>query len=660
MALDAPRLPRPTPRSARPGVLACGLGGAALALVGACSKGPEAPPSSAPPSGSLTAAPSTPAAAPPTPAASAPPLAGVSAEARSTAARAGTAPQRAAPPAATEDTGVAWRRPRDAAAVDALFAEARDSGRPVFLYWGAAWCPPCNQLKATLFGRPDFIEKSRAFLPVYLDGDLPGAQKLGARFGVVGYPTMVLLRPDGRELTRLPGEIDAERYLQVMALGLGAARPVQEVLAQARRAPASLAAEDWRLLAYYSWDTDEQRLLPKEQLAPTLRQLAADCPPAQAEAGTRLLLKALAARAGAEGEADAPAAPGRPTKAAADAAAHTRVLELLADDGLARRNLDLITVWAGPLSRRLGAPGTPEREQLVATWAAALDRLTADPRLSQGERIAALAARVELARLQPAPGADAAPPGAPAASGASAEGPGARSAEPAAPTASRGARAAVPDAGRPAPLGPVLLEHVRAQVARADREVQDPVERQSVIPNAADVLAEAGLLAESDRLLEAELQRSIAPYYAMLSLAANAKARGDRDAALAWHARAHDAAQGPATRLQWGAAHVQALVELKPRDAARIDAAAERVLGELRGQPDAFYGRSAARLERMSRALLAWGRAGAPGERRAAVLARLRTQRDALCRALPTGDPQRAACTRLLAEDGAPRPAAGA
>ena len=660
MAMDELRLPRPTPRSGRPGVRACGLGGAALVLLGACSEGPEAPPSSAAPTTvpSTVASSAAPAATGPSAPAASTPLAAARAAsaALSTArsgARAGMALPQEAQSVAAGDTGVAWRRPRDEADVDALFAEARDSGRPVFLYWGAAWCPPCNQLKATLFGRPEFIERSRAFLPVYLDGDLPGAQKLGARFGVVGYPTMVLLRPDGRELTRLPGEIDAERYLQVMALGLGAARPVKEVLAQARRAPATLAAEDWRLLAYYSWDTDEQRLLPKEQLAPTLRQLAADCPPAQAEAGTRLLLKALAAPAEAEG--DAPAGRGRPAEAAADAAARTRVLELLADDVLARRNLDLVTVWARPLSRRLSAPGTAEREQLVATWAAALDRLSADSRLSQGDRIAALAARVELARLLPAAGAGAsasATPQARQAAGAGTPAP--------APGAGTSAPAASGFPGPAAPLGPVLLEHVRALVARADREVQDPVERQSVIPNAADVLAQAGLLAESDRLLEAELQRSIAPYYAMLGLAANAKARGDRAGALAWYARAHDAAQGPATRLQWGTAHVAALVELAPGDAARIDAAAARVLGELRGQPDAFYGRSVARLERMSRALVDWGRAGTPGERRAAVLARLRAQRDALCGALPSGDPQRAACARLLAEDGAPRPAPSA
>jgi len=81
---------------------------------------------------------------------------------------------------AEQDDPIAWRT----GDVDAAFAEAKASNKPVFLYWGAKWCPPCNQVKATLFNRMDFIERSRAFVPVYIDGDSPGAQKLGTRFKV--------------------------------------------------------------------------------------------------------------------------------------------------------------------------------------------------------------------------------------------------------------------------------------------------------------------------------------------------------------------------------------------------------------------------------------------------------------------------------------------
>src|SRR5256885_835999 len=86
--------------------------------------------------------------------------------------------------AAAHGDAIAWRKDD----VDGAFVQAKADHKPLFLYWGAVWCPPCNQVKATLFNRQDFIDRSSHFIPVYIDGDSPGAQKLGERFKVVGYP----------------------------------------------------------------------------------------------------------------------------------------------------------------------------------------------------------------------------------------------------------------------------------------------------------------------------------------------------------------------------------------------------------------------------------------------------------------------------------------
>ena len=155
-------------------------------------------------------------------------------------------PAQAAP--GLPSTNVAWLAAAADADVERAFALARSEKKPVLLYWGATWCPPCNQLKATLFNRQDFAELSRHFVAVHVDGDRPGAQKLGSRFKVSGYPTVVLFGADGQEITRLPGEADAPQVMAVLQAGLAAGRPVKALLDDALKGRV-LAANEWRSLA---------------------------------------------------------------------------------------------------------------------------------------------------------------------------------------------------------------------------------------------------------------------------------------------------------------------------------------------------------------------------------------------------------------------------
>ena len=484
-----------------------------------------------------------------------------------------------APPA-----GIAWH----AGDVDSAFARARQERKPLFLYWGAVWCPYCNQVKATIFSRQDFIARSRLFVPVYIDGDAPSAQKLGARFKVGAYPTMILFRPDGTEITRLPGEVDGDSYMRVLALGAASGRSVKQLLAAAR-AGKVLSADDWRLLAFYSWETDEQAVLSRGELAPTLWQLAVASTSAAPEASARLAIKAMSAASHAaddKGQLD-------------KAAALQRLRAALASPAVARANFAELAAASEKLPAFLTEPGTPAREQLLREWDRVLTREAADGSLSRLDRIAAADARMALARAD--------------------------------------------DPKRPLP--PALQTEVRAVAHRTVRESTDRYEREAVVGAAAQLLAGAGLLDDSDALLKAELQRSATPYYLMLGLAANARTRGDAAAALSWYEQAYAGAQGPATRLQWGASYVRALIDLAPADEARIERAARSVLGELEPKPETFHARNLAVLNRLGSRLADWNKDGSHG----AALARLRGQLAALCAQLPAQAPERATCGDLLA-----------
>jgi thioredoxin-related protein len=495
------------------------------------------------------------------------------------------------------DSGIAWVHAATDADVDAAFARARVQHQPLFLYWGAAWCPPCNQLKATLFNRADFIERSRAFVPVYVDGDSPGAQKLGTRFKVRGYPTVLLFDANGTELTRLPGEVDPQVYTQLLTLGMNAQRPVKEVLAAVRAGGAGLTENDWKLLAFYSWESDESQVVPEAELPALLKQLAQACPPVHTETAMRLLLKALAA-------VDAKKA------AAPDSAALPRVLALLADAARARRHMDVLTNNAADLVRALSARATPQRAQALRAFDGALVRLAADTSLSRGDRLTALIARVDLVRID-------------------------------APEAAAPHRKAPPST----PLPVALLTELREQSARADREITDGDERQAVITTAAYALGHAGLGTEADALLQANLAKSHSPYYLMSALASHAKERGDAAAALRWSQQAFDTSAGTATRLQWGASLVSLLVELAPRDEARIEATVMQLWALAEAQPDAFFERSGRSLQRVGSRLAVWNQSGT----HPAVMKRLQARLDAVCVRLPPSDPQRPSCRAVMA-----------
>jgi thioredoxin-related protein len=478
--------------------------------------------------------------------------------------------------------GIAWQQ----GDVALVFAQARATNKPVFLYWGAEWCPPCNQVKATIFNQAAFIERTRQFIPVYLDGDSRNAQKLAAQFKVRGYPTMVLFKPDGAEITRLPGEVDPLRYLQVLTLGLAAARPVKATLAAALHDGSNLSADEWRLISDYDWNSNEAQVIEPGKLAETLLTLAKSVPADEVDIATRIQLKALVA------------ATAEKTSTVDQVAGLETLHKVLGDARLTRANFDLLVNYASELTELMTKSPSAVRAALIGEWNAPLWRLSDDTSLSMADRLTAVTALVAIAKL---------------------------------------------DGGKDA-LADTLLAAVREHVAQADKATTNGYERHAVISTAADTLAMAGLLDESDALLKSEIKRSRSPYYLMLQLAANAKLRGDSKLALDWYERAYGLAAGSATRLQWGVNYISEIVDLAPLDEARLDRAAQSVTKELAHMQDGFYERNRRSVEKLIGKLTDWNKDRQHERSARKVFAQIR----GLCAKLPTKDPQRANCESLF------------
>jgi len=498
---------------------------------------------------------------------------------------------KAAEVASAKPAAIAWVNTKTTADVESAFSTAKADKKPIFLFWTAAWCPPCNHVKSTIFTRDEFIAKSKAFVPVYVDGDTPSGQAIGKRFNVSGYPTMVLLTADGSEVTRLEGAIEPAKYMQLLDYGLAGGSSARQLL-DAALAGQPLSEADWRLLAYYSWGTDDEQLVPERDLPGTLLKLARSCPPTQRESSSRLVLQALSAIVTAKGEA-------KPAFDKADALASIK--SMLARPELVREHYDQLAFSGDDIVGAITAPKSTQRAELLNTWTAALDTLANDSTLSHAGRVWATSGKVALARLD----------------------------------------------NKDAALPAALIEEVRAQAARVDRESTDVNERQAVIYSAGSMLARAGLLDESDALMTRELKRSHSPYYYMLALASNAKKRNTpagNAAAIDWARQGYETSIGPATRLEWGASYVRYLIDLAPQDAAHIEKAAASVVGELRADAGAFSGRSKRTLERMSGRLNTWNKNG----NHDAALARLNAKAVPICVPASADSADRAACENLF------------
>lgn len=493
--------------------------------------------------------------------------------------------------ASTSDTqAIAWFK----GSVEEAFAHAREQSKPIFLYWGAEWCPPCHEIKVTVFNKREFIERSRLFVPVYLDGDTDNAQEIGEKFGVLGYPTMVVFSSDGEEITRIPGGIDIQAYANILDLTLGNTRPVATLLSNVLDHGASLSGEDCRLMAYYSWGQDTA-ILKEREAAEVFHALAAACP-AQTEVERSILYVNYLDEAVDDSEDPENRMP-LPESVVMEASA--QINALLDNYGAAKANVYPVIFKGAVFTGALTEPGSEERAAMTAKFLGIYERMKNDTTMFKTERLYALRGKLRFERLE-------------------------------------NPEAVISDG---------LQKEIRDMVAWADQTTPDPYERQSVINAASNVLFDANMLDEARALLLAALDKSTQPYYFMVSLADLEQEAGNNEQALRWFRRAYDESTGPATRFQWGIYWLTGLIQMTPDDEKTIAAGTLRVFGEIESSK-AFYQRPKRQMQSLEQSLRDWN---ADDSRRASIV-QIRQSISGICTGIPESEPARVTCESFLAD----------
>ena len=482
--------------------------------------------------------------------------------------------------------GIAWFP----GSVEQALATARRERRPVMLFWGAQWCPFCHTLKASVFTRPDFIARTRLFIPVYLDGDDPGAQRWGERFAILGYPTLVLLDPDGHELLRLGAGRDVSEYAATLDVALQRVQPVDSLLLAAAGGR-HLAADECRRLAYNSWELDTLEPGQYARRAAQLLAAAEACPAHAALERARLLVYA----AGYAADAAAPAAPAASLRRLSD-----QVLGILQDPGLARTCAPALQNLDEPFFAAVRRRGPRAVRALRAGYVSTMDAAAADPSYVTADQLGFIDAKI-VALKSLAPGQ---------------------------------------------PLNPAVARAADRRIDAALAAEQSPYVRPGLVNAALNILEDSGQYQKAYVIAKDEISRSDTPYYYQADLAEVAEQLGHRREALHLLAEAYRGARGPATRFQWGKLYLSGLLRMAPQDGVRIEQVGLQVLGELDGN-DRIADRARVRLGQLDQELRAWN--SATHGAHAQVLGVLRARMQTECVRLPPQAPAHASCEAFLA-----------
>jgi thiol:disulfide interchange protein len=102
---------------------------------------------------------------------------------------------------------VPWR-----ADLSAAREESRRENKPVFAYFTAEWCGPCQSMKGTTWADRGVESALRGYVPVKIDID--ENRDLAEAYSIDAVPTFAVLDGEGRVLKSATGALRPQQFLE--------------------------------------------------------------------------------------------------------------------------------------------------------------------------------------------------------------------------------------------------------------------------------------------------------------------------------------------------------------------------------------------------------------------------------------------------------------
>jgi thioredoxin-related protein len=95
-------------------------------------------------------------------------------------------------------------------------ATAKKEGKPVVLVFSAAWCPPCQAMKKTVYPSAEVKPLQDKFVWAYLDVDEEANAKAAEQYKVQGIPHVQFLDKEGKTLISQVGGVSAAEFAGIL------------------------------------------------------------------------------------------------------------------------------------------------------------------------------------------------------------------------------------------------------------------------------------------------------------------------------------------------------------------------------------------------------------------------------------------------------------